>query len=153
MVIRSCAVLLERSRQGVVGVVAGLPDTPLKVGEGGGCVLFFGVEDFRFLGLGVAVVAADLAGEAVPSDAAGLVVPVAAGATGFRGLCRLGDTAVFSRRRLLEALELLLPTWLGPATGELGRDAGRSPRPLGWTGRTLARKAAWAADNASSALG
>jgi len=150
MVTMSCAVLLERSRQ---GVLAGLLDTPLKVGEGGGCVLFLGVEAFRFLGLGVAVVAADLAGEGVPSDAAGLVVPVAAGATDFLGLCRLGDTGVFSRRRLLEALVLPLPTWLGPATGELGRDTGRSPRPLGCAGRTLARKADWAADNASSALG
>jgi len=156
IVIRSCAVLLERSRQ---GVLAGLLDTPLKVGEGGGCVLFRGVEAFRFLGLGETVVAADLAGdtwgeERVSSGAAGPVVSaVAAVATTFRGLWRLGDVGAVSLLRLLEALDLLLPTWLGPATGELGRDAGRSPRPLGWAGRTLARKAAWAADKASSALG
>jgi len=101
----------------------------------------------------VAVVAADLVGEGVPSDAAGLVITVAVGATDFLGLCRLGEAGTLSRRRLLEALVLSLPTWLGPATGELGRSTGRSPRPLGCSGRTLARKADWAADNASSALG
>jgi len=148
MVIRSCAVLLERSRQ---GVLAGLLDTPLKVGEGGGCVLFRGVEAFRFLGLGVAGVGDSWDEERVSSGAAGPVVSaVAAAATTLRGLWRLGDVGAVSLLCLLEALELLLPTWLGPATGELGRDAGRSPRPAG---RTLARKAAWAADKASSALG
>jgi len=148
MVIRSWAVLLERSRH---GVLAGLLDTPLKVGEGGGCVLFRGVEAFRFLGLGVAGVGDSWGEERVSSGAAGPVVSaVAAVATTLRGLWRLGDVGAASLLRLLEALDLLPPTWLGPATGELGRDAGRSPRPAG---RTLARKAAWAADKASSALG
>jgi len=147
----SWAVLLVMSRQ---GVLAGLLDTPLKVGEGGGCALFLGVEALRFLGLGVAVVAVDLVGEGVPSDAAGLVVvTVAVGATDFLGLCRRGEDGTLSLRCLLEALVLSLPTWLGPATGELGRSTGRSPRPLGCAGRTLARKDDWAADNASSALG
>jgi len=147
----SWAVLLVRSRQ---GVLAGLLETPLMAGEGGGNALFLGVEALRFLGLGVAGVVDDLAGERVSSDAAGLVVvAVAVGATDFLGLWCLGDAGNSSLRCRLEALVLPLPTWLGPATGELGRSTGRSPRPLGCAGRTLARKADWAADNASSALG
>jgi len=139
------------------GVLAGLLETPLKAGEGGGCALFLGVEALRFLGLGVsmeAVVMADLAGEWVSSDAAGpVVVAVAVGVTDFLGLWRRGEDGTLSLRCRLEALALSLPTWLGPATGELGRSTGRSPRPLGCSGRTLARKEDWAADSASSALG
>jgi len=147
----SWAVLLVMSRQ---GVLAGLLDTPLKAGEGGGSALFLGVEALRFLGLGVAVVVDDLVGERVPSDAAGLVVvTVAVGATDFLGLWRRGEDGSSSLRWRLEALTLSLPTWLGPATGELGRSTGRSPRPLGCSGRTLAKKDDWAADSASSALG
>jgi len=147
MVIRSWPVLLERSRH---GVLAGLLDTPLKDGEGGGCVLLRGVDAFRFLGLGVAGVRDDLGEETVSSGAAGPVVLAVAAATTLRGLWRLGEVGAASLLRLLETLELLPPAWLGPATGELGRDAGRSPRPAG---RAFARKAAWAADKASSALG
>jgi len=133
----SWPVLLVRSRH---GVLAGLLETPLMAGEGGGKALFLGVDAFLFLGLGVAGVGDSWGEERVSSGAAGPVVSaVAAVATTFRGLWRLGDVGAVSLLRLLEALELLLPTWLGPATGELGRDAGRSPRPAG---RTLARKAA-----------
>lgn len=150
MVIRSWPVLLLMSRHGVLAGL--LEETPLKDGEGGGRVLLRGVDALRFLGLGVAGVRDDRGEETVSSGAAGPVVSaVAAAATTLRGLWRLGEVGgEVSRLRLLDTLGLLPPTWLGPATGELGRDAGRSPRPAG---RTFARKADWAAVKVSSARG
>jgi len=142
------------SRQGVLA--GGLPET-LKAGEGGGRARFLGVEAFLFLGLGVSAEAAvvDLAGERDLSNTTGLVVAAAVlGTTGFLGLWRRGDGGGLSLRRRLEALAPSWSAWLeGPATGELGRSAGRSPRPLGCTGRTLAEKEDWAADSTSSAQG